>query len=820
MPNYSSGYIGSEGPTDAQLAIVAMTPGPDEVALFLKDGKGRPLIGASGRASDNHLINAGTHRSRTYLTNACKHFLYAINHDGRVYIKEPSQEQIVDEQPALYEELISLPNLNCIIAYGQVALLALSNFHFSDITRRRGSILETIFGKKMIPTFHPSFYMHGEWRFRPIVDFDVRRAYKESKFPELRIPIRQFYIEPTFHEVAEWLSILHNLEERTIAFDIETIRGNLSCIAFSDQVSRAFCIPFVKNSYEHYWEKYEESAILTGIARLLSRPDINFITQNGLFDAWQLWKYGIPVSSNVNSFDTMYAHRLLAPDLPHKLEFLTSLYTDEPFYKDESGNWKSEIPVPDHQFWIYNCKDASCTLEVAVALQEDMVETGTLDYYKEVVQPKWPILLDMRQRGIRVHLGKLVESRTRLQKERQKLEDELQNVLGWSPNTKSYIDMERLLNQMNMRCDRTATGRPRVNEEYMKKYIYETERYIIPGKDAEHARLILSQCLEITKYRTLESSFLQMQPDDHNFYHPIYDLSHAVSGRDSSKSDENGGPQLHNIPLYIRKLFVPDTPGHIFIQGDLKQAETMVVAWDAEDELRINAFLSNIDIHRVNACILFRDWLSSDLPPEDMLDSISVVCNQCAGVLDLESCRHSERYAAKQSGHAFAYLMGEEKFVRLQAMNGIFIPITEAKRMRSLLVSPSIRRWQQSLLRELRETSRLTNPLGRRREFYGILDGKMHGAALSWKAQSTVSSVIDIAIARLWKTLGGIAARLVTQTHDSVLINTPDDKINETIPLMEEAFNVEMTIKGRKLKIPLEISVGQSWGELEKWQIR
>ncbi len=76
-----------------------------------------------------------------------------------------------------------------------------------------------------------------------------------------------------------------------------------------------------------------------------------------------------------NGFDTFSAHSLLAPDLPHDLGFIVSIYTDEEYYKDESGRGQAGFgQVSEEQFYVYNCKDAALTLEAALAMIKDMKE--------------------------------------------------------------------------------------------------------------------------------------------------------------------------------------------------------------------------------------------------------------------------------------------------------------------------------------------------------------------------------------------------------------------------------------------------------------
>lgn len=366
-------YIGPEGPKGASLAIVAEQPGPDELDNLIQTGIGRPLIGTTGRAVDRHLLNIGTARSEVYLTNAQRHFNAWRGPDGRWVIPTPSREALVEQQVELLRELSNLPNLNCVIAMGAKALASLSNFHMDEIGNWRGSILQTCFGKKMVPTYHPSFYFHGEWRYRTIVEFDLARALEESRTPDLVLPARDFYLEPTYNELCDWHAEL--MAAPVCSYDIELFRGgHVSCIAFSDRPDRAFCYPIMRGNRQPYWPVHEEASVWRKIDALLNRQGVMYVSQNGPFDSWHLWRHGVRTTPGLNHVDLMHMHRVLAPDLPHALQFTVSIYTREPYYKDESGDWRSEIRVPDRQFWTYNCKDAACTLEAAYAMIEDMRE--------------------------------------------------------------------------------------------------------------------------------------------------------------------------------------------------------------------------------------------------------------------------------------------------------------------------------------------------------------------------------------------------------------------------------------------------------------
>jgi uracil-DNA glycosylase family 4 len=368
-----------EGPLDARIAVVCEKPATDEVTL------GRILVGASGSRVRNHLKIAGLHAGNNkelskevWLTNAVQSF-----DDPRA---NPTDAQLTAELPRLYRELAQLPRLTTIIGMGAVALKALSNYQYSDITHRRGSRLASALGVKFVPTFHPAFYMRGEWRFAPVVQFDINRAVGESTWKEIRHKHqRKYHIRPeSSTQALMWLSFLkaNACSSGYLSFDIETSRGAhgtwyITCIALSIDPTEAFCIPLTRKDRTAYWPNIStESLIWRELAAILNLDGVKYITQNGCaFDGHQLRKHGIVLEKMNDGFDTFSAHSLLAPDLPHDLGFLVSIYTDEEYYKDESG--RSEYlsgNASEDLYWTYNCKDAALTLECAFGIMADLKE--------------------------------------------------------------------------------------------------------------------------------------------------------------------------------------------------------------------------------------------------------------------------------------------------------------------------------------------------------------------------------------------------------------------------------------------------------------
>jgi len=788
-------YVGAEGPRHATVAIVGEKPNREDVQ------QNRPFVGASGRELTSLLLQSGVSRSAIYITNAVK----KVNN-----FDTPTNLEIQAEQLTLYKELASLPNLAVIIPMGSAALKSLTNFQLDSIGSYRGSILPSFIGIKMVPTYHPAFYMRGEWRFKPIVRFDIQRALEESTSKTIPKPSRSYCIAETRQDLLHMWEELSNRVEY-ISFDIELMRGRyIECIAFAKTPNVAYCIPLTDGRRKPYWIHPEDEAYAWKIINaILTQDKIAYVAKNGLFDCWHLWRHGITVPMD-NGYDPEYMHRLRAPDLPHDLGFLVSIYTKEPYYKDESGDWTLQNrTIPDEQFYIYNCKDALTTLEVLYELRDDMEQWGMLDYYKQRVQRQWSAVMDMRCRGLHIDAAAVRNVRTIIQTDIAELTAKLERVAGWKLNTKSSLEMTKFYNNLKVNYDKTTTGKPRLDAERVYTYAARYPQY----------RDIFHNIAELNTKRTLQSGFLNLVTDQNNYYHPALTITKTVTGRLASKGSDDGGPQIQNIPKSLRHIVIPDDPiTDELVNADLKGAEAMLLAYFTQDPLLLGAFLQKKDIHRVRACVIFRNWTSTELPSDEMLATIKIVCDKCAADGQKE-CNHSERYLGKQGGHAMAYKEGVRRFCQELRKRGIFIDEAMGKTIKDKVVSLHISQWHKDVESSLRLKSWLVNPLGRKREFYGLLDEDMLRAALSWLCQSTVGDITNAAMVALhheFQTNPNLQrCRLITQTHDSVTITSPKTARAYLTSALNNAFNQPLLIHSRKLLIPIDITSGPNWRDLK-----
>jgi DNA polymerase len=139
-----------EGPETADLMIVGEQPGDRE------DLAGRPFVGPSGQLLEEILIEAGIDRSRTYVTNAVKHFKHEPRGKRRLH-KTPNTGEIERCRWWLDREIeIVRPKL--VVAMGATALLALTG-EKGKLADRRGRVLPFDRSEGLVVTVHPAYLL-------------------------------------------------------------------------------------------------------------------------------------------------------------------------------------------------------------------------------------------------------------------------------------------------------------------------------------------------------------------------------------------------------------------------------------------------------------------------------------------------------------------------------------------------------------------------------------------------------------------------------------------------------------------------------------
>ena len=144
-----------EGKLDSDVMLVGETPGGQE------DLAGAPFVGPAGKLLDRALDEAGIDRSKTYVTNAVKHFKWRSRGTRRIHDKPTWTEQIAC-RPWVEAE-IALVKPRALVLLGATAAQSLLGKSFR-VTQNRGTPLDSDLAELVTATIHPSAVLRSDDR--------------------------------------------------------------------------------------------------------------------------------------------------------------------------------------------------------------------------------------------------------------------------------------------------------------------------------------------------------------------------------------------------------------------------------------------------------------------------------------------------------------------------------------------------------------------------------------------------------------------------------------------------------------------------------
>lgn len=325
------------GPQDASIVIVGEAWGEQEEKLE------RPFIGQSGQELTRMLREAGIDRSKCLLTNVLA--LRPPNNNLDLlcvkrkdlpegYTLPPLRKgnyldpQYTPQLARLRQELISAPRTLAIALGASAAWALVGN---SGIGSIRGTVAGSTLvpGLKVLPTYHPAGVLRN-WAWRPIVVADLLKAQREAQFPELRRPERWVTVNPSLGEIQAWIRA-HAESAPSLAVDIETAKGQITCIGFASGPRYALVVPFWGPRSGNYWQTLEDELAAWAFVRQLLELPCPKIFQNGIYDLTYILRMGFRPANCLH--DTMLHHHALYPELQKGLGFLGSIYTNEASWK-------------------------------------------------------------------------------------------------------------------------------------------------------------------------------------------------------------------------------------------------------------------------------------------------------------------------------------------------------------------------------------------------------------------------------------------------------------------------------------------------------
>ena len=681
---------------------------------------------------------------------------------------------------ALYENLESLKNKKKLYEN----LSASKEIVF--LSRDLATIDTTVAVKESIESFKlpafdrkKAFDLFQEFEFKALATEFAQKADKSEKIYKLITTVR---------ELEKLAQVLENKE--VFAIDTETtskhpMKADLVGISFSFRENQGFYIP-VGHTFPDGIEQPAREEILRIFKPLLENPDIKKVGQNIKYDYIVLARFGILMQGI--AFDTMIASYLLNPSIRgHSLDRIAmNLFGYKTIsYEEVAGKGKTQVgfqEVPIKEAVPYASEDADLTFMAYQHFKKQIQAENLADLMETIEVPLISVLGNMELTGIKVDKNALKHLSNTFNLELKNLEKEIYSLAGEKFNINSSQQLGAILfEKLGLKTIKKTK----------KKTGYSTDVEVLSKLAKEHE---LPE--KLLRYRTLgklKSTYVDalqkiINPGTGRI-HTSFNQTITVTGRLSSSN-----PNLQNIPIRkkegrkIRKAFIPEQ-GHTLISADYSQIELRILAHCAEDEILIEAFNNNEDIHTRTALEVFQvlpQFVTDDLRSQAKAINFGIVYGM-SGFRLANDLGISRKMATAYIDNYFKRYAGVKKFI-------------------------------DTTIEETEKTGVVYTLFGRKRRLDDIHSSNANvrnfarRAAVNTPIQGSAADLIKLAMIKMEAALqkNNMTSKMLLSVHDEIIFETPFAEKDQLIDL---ARTVMETVHPLKVPLKVNFGTGENWAQ-------
>jgi DNA polymerase I len=516
--------------------------------------------------------------------------------------------------------------------------------------------------------------------------------------------------------------------------------------------------------------------VLTALRPFLTGEGFIKIGHNLKFDYHVLVNHGLTLAGP--QVDTMIASYLLDPSRrTHGLddlceEILQRRLTKfaEVTAKDKRADCFAYVEIQPARD--YSCEDVAAAFLLWEKFSSQLEELGLWSLFTDLEMKLLPVLARMERWGIKVDPAVLAAMSTEFSEQLMQLEEQIFRVAGEQFNINSPRQLgEILFGKLGLpQGRRTKTGFSTDFKVLEQLCLY----HELPAVIIAHRNLTKLKTTYVDKLATM------IDPGSGRV-HTSFNQTVTATGRLSSSE-----PNLQNIPIRtpegqrIRQAFIAEE-GHLFLAADYSQIDLRVLAHYSGDEALIDAFRNGRDIHRQTAAEIFR-------------------VNQAFITTEM-------RRVAKTINFGIVYgmspygLAAQLNISRKEA--GIFIE-------RYFALFSGVKRYMEEIVLQARDKGYVTTLLNRRRSLPDIKSPNRisrefaERTAINTPIQGTAADIIKLAMLRVDQQLRatGLAARLLLQIHDELILEVPAAELAAVGTLVKEAMEGVI-----ELAVPLTVNI-------------
>ena len=742
--------------------VVVVTESPREKDVEV----GRPLVDAAGMEFTQSLKSIGIPRNAVTMTTAlaCRPpendldkvlVRFSRNNKKRLAAGEDALPHPLDCcRPRLMHDIGQSKNL---ITLGKVAMQAVTGMTAS-ITEVRGGPIEGRFdaignfitgGKepldvKVLPTLHPAFVLRAR-RWTRAFRSDLSRAFRWFQ-GNLGWKEPTITLNPTPDELEAFLS---NTETPYI-YDVET--------TFDDPlIAELKCVGIATENAAVVVHLLRQESLSRGIKECPYRSD-DELRVRGILRDFFIDPLKLKVGHNAGAFDravieqhfgvtpaplmdTILLHRLVESELPHRLGYIGSVYTDVTAWK--AAHTASEAQT-DEELGTYCAIDCVVTARVLPKLAEATQLRGQahLVEFDHKVQDicagmhRVGMLVD---RPLREEVAK--DLKVRIAEHLQATREAAGNI-DMNPNS-VYQVRALLFDKWGLTpSDLTKLGDPSTSDDALRllrtqnrdredvvRFIDSLRKYRKASKEMGTyvARLVpyTTQLagLRLEQPETDEGDDMEGAESERGLIladgriHPNYLAHGTTSGRLSSSN-----PNAQNFPKHLRNLIFAQ-PGHVLVGADADQLELRIIASVAGITRYLEVLQNGADPHAETASMMFGKQFDQLEPKSDQWTKLRQIAKGIA---------YASFYGSGDETVHGLVTSAENKDGTLMYPDLTLAQVSTLRR-RWLASIPQMQAWWDDCLETFQRQSFMIDPvMGRRRDF---LDGEKFNEIINFGIQ-------------------------------------------------------------------------------------
>ncbi|MCZ7547120.1 MAG: DNA polymerase I [Anaerolineae bacterium] len=531
----------------------------------------------------------------------------------------------------------------------------------------------------------------------------------------------------------------------------------------------------------------------------MTDPEIPKYGHNIKYDYVVLRRHGLDIAPI--AFDTMVAEWLRDPssrNLGLKNLAWAVLNVEMTPIDRLIGSGRNQITmaeVPVAHAATYAAADVDMTHRLVDVLTPDLHEKKAWDLMVNLEMPLIPVLADMETHGVLLDTDFLAGLSAELGTALEKLEREIYAIVGYDFNVNST---QQLSDALFGKLGLPAAGVRKTSSGH-----FSTASDVLDSlqKSEEGHHEILGLILEHRELSKLKGTYVDALPQlvnpETGRVHTSFNQTGTVTGRISSSD-----PNLQNIPIrtetgaQVRKAFIAQ-PGWTLLECDYSQVELRILAHMSDDPGLKHAFQQGFDIHAATAAVIY-DKPMNQVTKRDRNFAKRVNFGLIYGMTPFRLARETDLSVSEAERFVKAYFGG---FPNVKGY--LDSTISKAKKQGYVETLMGRRRYFPVLQTDARDQQRASVVARQRAE----------REAINMPIQGTAADIIKIAMIDLHHELRakGLQGRMILQVHDALVLEAPEEELEETAALVRTVMESAYT----DLTVPLKVdaNAGPNWFE-------